>query len=80
MRKLTALAIGYMLGIALCASGIILNTRQATASDGGASGGGSNQTLDIFLWSTIITLTVTVIVVSAILLVRDRYIKHHSKT
>lgn len=64
MKKITALLIGYMLAVALCATGIILNSDTAVASNGGIFGNTKNTTLDIILWVLIGVFTVAALIAS----------------
>jgi len=73
MKKLVALIIGYMLAVALCLSGIILNSDAAFATNGNTNiGGGANPTLNVILWSLIAVLTVAVIAASIIILRKEK--------
>lgn len=67
MKKITVLFIGYMLAVALCATGIILNSDIASASNGGIFGGTKSTALDIILWALIVIFTVVVLITSAVM-------------
>ena len=62
----------YMLAVALCVSGLILNTDPASASSGGfISAGGKIPLVDIVLWSLIVVLTVGIATASGVIAYQD---------